>query len=65
MSDDPEPSPPWAFCRKCYSPIRVVELRASTLRGEPTGRSQEFIAAKTYSLGSISFCPVHGLGCPI
>jgi hypothetical protein len=49
-----------AYCRSCRSEIRVVELRspaANLARYWTKDRS-----FPTVPLGTVSFCPVHGLG---
>ena len=50
-----------AFCSRCHSEIRVTELRMPS-RPISTQRSMHGPIPRGVPTGSISFCPVHGLG---
>ena len=49
------------FCPKCHSEIRVTELRVPS-RPVSTEGTMHGPIPRGVPIGSISFCPVHGLG---
>ena len=50
-----------AFCSRCHSEIRVTELRMPS-RPISTQGAMHGPIPRGVPIGSISFCPVHGLG---
>lgn len=49
-------------CRICHQRIRTSDLRARAKGSSAGMRTLAEIRRRTYPLGSVSWCPEHGLG---